>query len=435
MASGIKNWWTFARWSDEYEQGVDEYIEKTFATKSQGDQICCPCEICHYRYWHRRNVVRDHIICNGFVPRLDKLFELGEDNKREKVTVDHNVSSNMNDDIEGLLHDTLREGPNEDAKNFFKLIEEGQQELYPGCKKFSKLSFTIRLFLLKVDYKLTNVAFGAILELFREVLPDAKLPSSFYEAKNSLKALGLDYSKIDACPNDCMLYWEEHADATHCHVCKTPRWKLNDKDDMDEGKTHRVPAKILRYFPVKKRLQKLFMCPETARHMTWHANGREKDGYLQHPADGQAWKDFNREYPKFAEDPRNLRLGLATDGFNPFHSMSIVHSTWPVILINYNLPPWMLMKHEFLMLSLLIPGPLSPGNDIDVYLQPLIKDLKDLWEFGLETYDASCDKRFDMHVALISTISDFPAYAMLSGWSTKGEMACLIVIMRPNLIG
>ncbi|XP_021747879.1 uncharacterized protein LOC110713739 [Chenopodium quinoa] len=76
------------------------------------------------------------------------------------------------------------------------------------------------------------------------------------------------------------------------------------------------------------------------------------------------------------------------------------------------------------MLTLLIPGPSSPGNDIDIYLQPLIKDLKELWEVGLETYDASTDKRFMMHAALLSTISDFPAYAMLSGWSTKGKRAC-----------
>ena len=140
--------------------------------------------------------------------------------------------------------------------------------------------------------------------------------------------------------------------------------------------------------------------------------------------DGEAWKNFDKLYPKFAQDPRNVRLALATDGFNPFNSMSIMHSTWPVILVNYNLPPWLATKLEFLILSLLIPGPLSPGKDIDIYLQPLIKDLNDLWEFGLETYDASTNTRFDMQVALASTISDFPAYAMISGWSTKGKTAC-----------
>uniref|UniRef100_A0A803ND12 Transposase n=1 Tax=Chenopodium quinoa TaxID=63459 RepID=A0A803ND12_CHEQI len=84
----------------------------------------------------------------------------------------------------------------------------------------------------------------------------------------------------------------------------------------------------------------------------------------------------------------------------------------------------MIMKPKYLILALLIPGPSSPGNDIDIYLQPLIKDLKDLWEFGLETYDASTNKRFDMHVALMTIVSDFPGYAMLSGWCTKGYLAC-----------
>ena len=40
------------------------------------------------------------------------------------------------------------------------------------------------------------------------------------------------------------------------------------------------------------------------------------------------------------------------------------------------------------MLSLLIPGPHQPENDIDIYLKPLVDELKELWEEGVETYDA-----------------------------------------------
>jgi len=54
---------------------------------------------------------------------------------------------------------------------------------------------------------------------------------------------------------------------------------------------------------------------------------------LNHPADGEAWKDFDRKYGWFAEDVRNIRLGLATDGFNPFGKMSSSYSMWPVFLI------------------------------------------------------------------------------------------------------
>jgi hypothetical protein len=94
------------------------------------------------------------------------------------------------------------------------------------------------------------------------------------------------------------------------------------------------------------------------------------------------------------------------------------------MLIPYNLPPWMCLKQPFWIMSMLIPGPKSPGNDIDVYLQPLIDELKQLWEHGVETYDASLEHNFRLHAAVLWTINDFPAYAVLSGWSTKGELAC-----------
>jgi len=123
--------------------------------------------------------------------------------------------------------------------------------------------------------------------------------------------------------------------------------------------------------------------------MRWHEEERSKDGKMRHLADGEAWKNFDSLHEDFSTDSRNVRLGLASDGFNPFRTMSISHSTWPVMMVVYNFPPWLCMKPEYTMLSLLIPGPQSPVNDIDVYLQPLIQKLKDLWEFGVETYHAS----------------------------------------------
>jgi len=80
---------------------------------------------------------------------------------------------------------------------------------------------------------------------------------------------------------------------------------------------------------------------------------------------------------------------LAVDGlqlFNNFGGRS--PSIWLVVLTPYNLPPWLCIKPPYLMLSLLIDGPNSPGMDIDVCLQPLIEKLKELWEVGVETYDA-----------------------------------------------
>ncbi|KAL4563621.1 hypothetical protein LXL04_027666 [Taraxacum kok-saghyz] len=75
-------------------------------------------------------------------------------------------------------------------------------------------------------------------------------------------------------------------------------------------------------------------------------------------------------------------------------------------------------------MSLLIQGPKQPGNDIDVYLAPLIEDMKKLWIFGVEVYDAYKKEHFQLRAMIYCTISDFPAYANLSGYSTKGKKAC-----------
>ncbi|XP_071699426.1 uncharacterized protein [Rutidosis leptorrhynchoides] len=144
------------------------------------------------------------------------------------------------------------------------------------------------------------------------------------------------------------------------------------------------------------------MSPKTSESMRWHQESRTKDGLLRHPTDSPAWKTFDHQNREFTKEPHNVRLGLASDGFNPFGNMSVSHSTWPVVLTPYNLPPWLCMKKPFLFLTLHIPGPSAPVN----------------------TYDASTKSNLPLCVCLLWTISDFPAYANLSGWSTKGKLAC-----------
>ncbi|KAG8483202.1 hypothetical protein CXB51_022201 [Gossypium anomalum] len=221
-------------------------------------------------------------------------------------------------------------------------------------------------------------------------------------------------------------------------VCKIPQSCQDMKrliKDLGLGNTEDVntneggaqlrkkPVKVLRYFPLIPRLQRLFMSSKTAESMRWHNDQRTDDGLLRHPADSLAWKSFDSKFPSFASDPRNVRLGLAADGFNPFKIMSTSYSTWPVVLVPYNLPPWICMKQSSFILSMIIPGEKGPGNDIDIYLQPLIEELKQLWS-GVETYDVLRKENFNLRAALLWTINDFPTYANLSGWSTKGRYAC-----------
>nr|GEV54455.1 hypothetical protein [Tanacetum cinerariifolium] len=146
---------------------------------------------------------------------------------------------------------------------------------------------------------------------------------------------------------------------------------------------------------------------------------------MQHPVDGRAWKNFDTKYLNFAKEPRIVRLGLAADGFNPFENLSQSYSMYPVILTTYNLPPWLCMKEISFMLTLIIPGPKSPGKDIDVYLRHLIDDQKDLWANpGVEAIDVATCQKFNMRAMVLWIINDFPARSSLSGWSTQGYKAC-----------
>ena len=75
----------------------------------------------------------------------------------------------------------------------------------------------------------------------------------------------------------------------------------------------------------------------------------------------------------------------------------------------------MYMTTQFMFLTYVILSPKNPKNKIDVYLQPLIDELKELWDVGVKTYDISTRHTFQMKAAPMWTINDLPAYGMLFG--------------------
>ncbi|KAL6289116.1 hypothetical protein ACE6H2_006626 [Prunus campanulata] len=310
-----------------------------------------------------------------------------------------------------------------DPYEFANVIGDGDQPLYSGCRKYTKLSALVKLYNLKAKHGMSDVCFTELLILQSELLPEGNtIPASTYEAKKTLCALGLSYEKIHACPNDCILYRKEHEDSTNCPTCGISRWKETKDGFLKEG----VAAKVLWYFPPIPRFKRMFQSHETAKNLTWHATRKSIDGQMSHPADSPSWKLVDDKWPEFGNEPRNLRLALSSDGFNPHSSLSSRYSCWPVILVTYNLPPWLCMKRKFMMLTLLISGPKQPGNDIDVYLEPLIDNLKSLWDGIRGVYDAHKGEYFTLRAALLWTINDFPAYGNLSGCVVKGYKACPI---------
>ncbi|KAA0058474.1 uncharacterized protein E5676_scaffold606G001730 [Cucumis melo var. makuwa] len=266
-----------------------------------------------------------------------------------------------------------------------------------------------------------------------------KLPNSLYEAKKTLGALGMEYEKIPACPNNCCLYRNEFANATECPECGQSRWK-NVKDRNEERKKipskviWQISSKVIWYFPSIPRFKRIFRSIECAENLTWHASERIEDGKLRHPADSPAWKLVDFKWPDFGSEPRNLRLALSADGVNPHGDTSSKYSCWPIVTVIYNLPPCLRMKRKYMMLSMLISGPKQPGDDIGTYLAPLIEDLKLLWENDVECYNAYREEVFNLRSVLLWTINDFPAYDNLSGCCVKAYKACPICGDNTNSI-
>jgi hypothetical protein len=167
------------------------------------------------------------------------------------------------------------------------------------------------------------------------------------------------------------------------------------------------------------------MHKDTATTLRWHDEERTKDLALRHPADSEAWKSVDSRYPEFAADSRNIRLGIASDGFNPFGMLSSKYSCLPVALVVYNLPPWLCMEASSLILSLIIPGPSSSGLNFHVFMETLYDELNELFEVGMLTYDASRDQMFQLHAFVLYTISDYPRLGVFSGYSVNGENGCV----------
>ncbi|XP_072078005.1 uncharacterized protein [Arachis hypogaea] len=309
-----KDWMDSPRFEKEYIVGVNSFLEFAFVKgKPVGKEIQCPSArfVEGYKRWNNHG--------ESVIP----------------IVVDTDIDDRGGlDDIDGLLHDTFENmenfeegnsGLNEDAKRFYKLVDEVGLELYPNCiTGFSRLSFIIRLYHLKYLHGWSNTSFTSLLELVKESIPDLNIPTSFNKAKNMVKELSLDYEKIDACPNDCLLYQNEYINDSVCRICgesrynQTPTMDGNEEDFALPNKVHKVVAKTLRYFPLIPRLKRLFMCPNTVEALRWHDEQRLKDGCIRHPADCQAWKNLDSRYPNFSKELCNLRLGLASDGFNPF---------------------------------------------------------------------------------------------------------------------
>lgn len=114
--------------------------------------------------------------------------------------------------------------------------------------------------------------------------------------------------------------------------------------------------------------------------MKWHAANKSDDNYMRLVVDSPQWAVVDQIDFTFKEEDNNVYMGLIAGGVNPFGNQSNKYSMWPMLMLTYNLPPWLVSKKFFISLTLLIPGEKAPSPEaFNVYLSPLIQDLLKLW--------------------------------------------------------
>jgi hypothetical protein len=327
--------------------------------------IRCPCVVCGCRCMRSEDEIKVHLYNKGFQPNYWVWSSHGEGMSTSVVPVNHQGASSsiqplvvmphnyqhydpfneMNDMITNALGfnvpnyvpndvddpnddeydaDVNVERPNEEAQRFFDLLKETNKPLFEGSLD-SKLTVCIRLLGMKSQH-VSELVMDQITKLMLDLTLEHPydLPKSYYEAKQLVAKLGLEVKRIDFCVNGCMLYYNNEFGVSdgallECKFCQQPRYRVTKNSRSSRRKP--IPRKAMFYLPIIPRLQRLYASMQTASKMTWHRENYERRkmlGELRHPSDGMAWKHFDQVYPEFASEPRNVRLGLCSDGFTPY---------------------------------------------------------------------------------------------------------------------
>nr|GEW38040.1 hypothetical protein [Tanacetum cinerariifolium] len=174
---------------------------------------------------------------------------------------------------------------------------EAEKALYNGCKKFTKLSFVVKLLDLKAKNNWSDNSFTTLLELLHEAFPeDNEFPVSTYQAKKLTCLMGLEVQRIHACPNDCILYRKAYKNLHECLVCMESRYKHKNLTELDSDVAKNgPPPKLLWYLPIIPRLKKLYANPKDAKLLRWHAEEHKNNGKMRHVTDSPQWKNIDQD--------------------------------------------------------------------------------------------------------------------------------------------
>ncbi|WVZ85686.1 LOW QUALITY PROTEIN: hypothetical protein U9M48_032581 [Paspalum notatum var. saurae] len=332
-----RSWMSKPKRETAYQDGVEQFLAFCLQDRPHDSEILCPSKKCKNRLNQSHDeLMKTHLRCDGILQGYTTWVHHGENYESPSlafIDVPNNTRNFTNPSVpRAVISNDHRHGGLDDMQELLQAAFGGA-EIYDSLPSISEgeVDDDVQSGFANMEHNLsedmnpaenclhgwTQESFTSLLDLLSAALsPETNLPKTYYEAKKIIRVL----VKIHACPNDCMLFRGDTADQDFYHVCKSSRWKDTTRNGSadNEQKRKKKPAKVLRYFPLLPRLQRLFSTNKTSDDMRWHDLGRTKDGKLRHPADGEAWKDFDRRYPEFASDARMYALVSLVMGLTLF---------------------------------------------------------------------------------------------------------------------
>ena len=258
------------------------------------------------------------------------------------------------------------------------------------------------------NYHITKSTTQDAFESLRHAFPSrVQNVQSLFETQRWVAELsGLKAEYSDCCPKICCCFTGSYKNLSHCPFpdCQEPRYDKSGKPRMQ-----------FQHLPVGPRLQAMFLNNDIIQlldYRTTHTPG----GTISDVFDGQLYRDLCEKFVrvdgqtfdhKYFEDKHNIALGLSLDGFPIFNKRNL--SAWPVILINFSLPPDIRTHLIHVLCYGVIPSP-KAVKDMDSFLYPLYHKLEKLAK-GISSLDLRSKGLFLLRAFLILIFGDMPAVA------------------------
>ena len=191
MSEMDKSWMHSDRRSKAYEFGVEAFLNFAVENLLTTTHIRCPCVKCVNLKLFGVGIIRDHVYFNGIDQSYKNWTFHGEPweattNASRNVEEDdgHSRYSFVSEEIDMDDNDFGDFGS--DPYEFANVIGDGDQPVYPGCRKYTKLSVLVKLYNLKAKHGMSDVCFTELLILQGDLLPEGNtIPTSMYEAKKT----------------------------------------------------------------------------------------------------------------------------------------------------------------------------------------------------------------------------------------------------------